>query len=225
MGVLMGKSADAISRSITAVFALSAALFLSACGPKDQEECVAQVAKDAKSVAAMQVLANDCQRKFPAKLRDDGSYAYYDSELDDWVSVSGPKLSSTDVEKIRQLRTDKQNAQAEADKLRQEVLSKIKISSYSVTCNIDSSYISCYDKNITINLKNNSNKTIHGITLDYEIGSKINCTGSLGKSFSTPISISPGGVGSIVQNVKFEEAGPDGEMRGCVRVGGVGQVE
>jgi len=198
---------------------------LSACGPKDQEECVAQAAKDAKSAAAVQVLVGNCQREFPARRRDDGSYAYYDSELADWVSVSGPKLSSADAEKIRQLHADKQNTQAKADQDRQKALSQLAIASFSVTCNVDTSYIACYDKNITVNLKNGSDKTINGVWIEYEIGNNIDCSGSFGKSFSNPISIAPGGVGSIVKNVTFDEAGPKGEMNGCVRVGGIWGIQ
>jgi len=77
------------------------------CGPKNQEECIARAAKDAQSVAALNLLAANCQRDFPAKRRDDGSYAYYDAELGDWVTVSGPTLSDTDLQKIRTLRAEK----------------------------------------------------------------------------------------------------------------------
>lgn len=222
----MGQKSVGKFGSIRAFVGSAALLFiLSACGPKDQETCVAKAAKDAKSVAAMQVLANNCQREFPATRRDDGSYAYYDSELGDWVSVSGPKLSSADVDKIHQLRAEHQNAQAKAEQDRNKVLSELSISSLRITCNVDSQYIACYDKNITINLKNNSDKVINGVSIDYEIGNNIDCSGSLGKNFFSSISISPGGVGSIVKNVKFEDAGPDGEMKGCVLVGGVGSVQ
>jgi hypothetical protein len=221
----MGRSALCISRRSNAVVAVAAILILSACSPKDQEECIAQAAKDAKTVAAMQVLANNCQREFPASRRDDGSYAYYDSELADWVDVSGPKLSNADVDKIHQLRAEKKNAQAKADQDRKNALSQLEIASFSLTCNVDSRYIACYDKNITVNLKNNANKTINGITIDYEIGDNVDCSGALGKKFYNSISIAPGQVGSIVQNVTFDEAGPAGEMNGCVRVGGIGGIQ
>lgn len=221
----MGWSVLRISAVGKAVVGLAAVLLVPACGPKDQEECVAQAAKDAKTVAAMQVLANNCQREFPARRRDDGSYAYYDSELADWVSVSGPKLSSADVEKIRQLRAEKQNTQAKADHDREKAMAQLEVASYNISCNVDARYISCYDKNITVNLKNNSDKTINGVSIDYEIGDNIDCSGSLGKSFYNSISIAPGSVGSIVKNVKFADAGPDGEMNGCVRVGGIGGVQ
>lgn len=221
MGWLVLRN-SAVSR---AVVGLAAVLLLSACGPKDQEECVAQAAKDAKTVAAIQVLAINCQRKFPARRRDDGSYAYYDSELADWVSVSGPKLSNIDVEKILQLRADKQNAQAKADQDRQKAMAQLAVASYNISCNVDTTYTACYDKNITVNLKNNSDKTINGVAIEYEIGNNIDCSGSLGKSFYNAISIAPGRVGSIVKNVKFADAGPNGEMNGCVRVGGIGGVQ
>jgi hypothetical protein len=204
---------------------LIAALALSACGPKDQEECVAQAAKDAKTVAALQVLTSNCQREFPARRRDDGNYAYFDDELADWVSVSGPKLSSADVDKIRRLRSEKKEAKAEADQEIQKVLGELQVVSFSITCNVESNYIACYDKNITVNLKNNSPKTINGVKIDYEIGDNVECSGAFGKNFYNSISIGPGQVGSIVKNVKFDDAGPAGEMSGCVRVGGIGGIQ
>lgn len=215
-----------MKRSFFYIFGGLFALFaLSACGPKDQEECVAQAAKDAKTVAALQVLTTNCQREFPARRRDDGSYAYYDDELADWVSVSGPRLSSADVEKIRQLRYEKQEAQVIADQEVREALSKLEVSSFNITCGIDDTYIACYKKDITVNLKNNSDKEINGITINYEIGDNVDCSGALGKNFYNSISIGPGQVGSIVKNVSFDDAGPAGEMRGCVRVGGIGGIE
>lgn len=171
----------------------------------------------------MQVLGDNCRSEFPASRRDDGTYAYFDSELAEAVTVSGPKLSSEDWEKIRQLRAERQNAQAQAQVERQNAASKLEIASFKITCN--NQYIACYDKNITVNLRNNSEKTINGVSIDYEIGNNIDCSGSLGKSFHNSISIAPGGVGSIVENVKFDAAGPEGEMRGCVRIGGVDGVQ
>lgn len=220
----MGPLFVDISRPIRALVALAALLVLAACGPRDQEECISQAAQDAKSNAALQVLVGNCQRQFPAIRRDDGSYAYYDSELGEWVSVSGPTLSSADVDNIRQLRIQKTNRQAESERERQNTLSQIEISSFHITCNVDTRYIPCYDKNITVNLFNNSDKSINGITIEYEIGNNIDCSGSLGKSFYNSISIPSGGSGSIVQNVKFADAGPDGELNGCVRVRGIGAL-
>ncbi len=214
---------------------LAALTFLAACGPKDQEDCKAKAAKDAKSVAAMEVLLEDCQRRFPAVKRDDGSYAYYDDTLSEWVGVSGPVLSDADVEKLRELRAEKQAFQATQDaenaksqaKLaadRQLALSQMKIISYDISCNGDEPYMGCYNKNITIKIKNQSARTITGLTISYEIGDDIDCSGSLGKNFNNNISIPPGSVGSIVENVMFDAAGPNGVMNGCVQVSGIGEI-
>lgn len=213
-----------LQRMTKALTVLAALFLVSACGPKDQEECIAQAARDAKNATALQVLTGNCQREFPARRRDDGSYTYYDSELADWVDVSGPKLSSADVEKIRQLRVERNNVQAQVEQERQKALSNMEILSFNITCNNDERYIACYDKSITINIRNNSKMIVNGIYIDYEIGNSIQCSGALGKRFYNPISIGPGGVGSIVKKVMFEEAGPNGEMNGCVRVGGIGSV-
>lgn len=215
---------------------IAVVMLLSACSPKDQEDCKAQAAKGAKNVAAMQVLLEDCQRQFPAIKRDDGSYAYYDDALSEWVEVSGPVLSDVDVEKLRGLRAEKERFQAKQDaenaksqaKLAVDhefVLSQTTIISYDISCNSEMKYIECYDKNISLKIKNNSNKTVHGVKISYEIGDDIDCSGSLGKNFDNDISIPPGSVGSIVKNVKFDAAGPAGVMNGCVQVNGIGALD
>ena len=218
------------------VIALAAILLLAGCGPKDQEDCAARAAKDARSVAAMRVLTNDCETEFPAQRQDDGSYAYYVGELDKWVPVSGPKLSAADNDNIRNLRAkaqkDKEQEAAEDQKAQDrenkeiaDVLTKTKVSEYNVSCNIDDTFIKCYDKNITVKIVNSSDKTISGITVMYEIGQNIDCKGSLSKSFDNTISIPPGGTGTIVQNVTFKDAGPEGVMNGCVRIGGINAIQ
>ena len=213
----------------------AALILLTACGPKDQEDCKAKAAKDAKSVAAMGVLLEDCERQFPAIKRDDGSYAYYDNSLSEWIGVSGPVLSDADLEKLRGLRAEKQafltkqaaedvKSQAKLVADRELVLSQTTIISYDISCNGDATYIACYDKNISVKIKNNSDKTVYGVKISYEIGDDIDCSGSLGKNFDNDISIAPGSVGSIVKNVKFDAAGPEGVMNGCVQVSSIGAI-
>lgn len=204
-----------------ALFVLAA---LSGCAPRDQEGCIAQAAKEAKSSAALNVLINSCEREFPAKRRDDGTYAYYDGKLDEWVTVSGPALSDADVEKIQNMRSEEENVEKREEIEKVEILEKIVVSSYNISCNMDDEYIDCYNKNITMQIKNQSDRTISGLTISYEIGENTDCSGSLGKSFANYMRIPAGGVGSIVHNVKFADAGPDGIMSGCVRVSGIGSV-
>jgi len=204
--------------------ALFVVVTLSGCAPKDQEECIARAAKDAKSSAALDVLINSCEREFPAKRRDDGTYAYYDGELYEWVTVSGPTLSDADVEKIQSIRAEKENAATREKVEKSEIIEKIKVISYNISCNRDDTYTQCWNKNITIKIQNQSARTINGLTISYEIGENIDCSGSLGKSFSNDIEIPAGGVGSIVHNVTFADAGPEGIMSGCVRVSGIGSV-
>ncbi len=204
-------------------------MLLAGCGPKDQESCKAQAAKDANSVAALNVLLADCQRQYPAIRRDDGSYAYYDSVLSEWVGVSGPTLSASDMEKLQRLREQKQEAQAALQERisanRQAAFSKLSIIDYSISCNIDDTYIECYDKNISINIKNDSDYFIEGVYVGYGIGNNVDCSGGLDKEFESDVKIPPHSVGSIVKNVTFEEAGPKGVMEGCVRINRVGYVE
>lgn len=204
---------------------LGIGLFLLAgCSPKDQEDCKARAAKEANSVAALNVLTANCERDFPAIRRDDGTYAYYDTELGEWVSVSGPTLSDADLEVIQERRSERRAAAIKAANDKDNVLSNLKIISYDISCNMDDTYTKCYNKNITLKIKNDSLKSAYGVTISYEIGDGIDCSGSLGKEFSNNITIPPGGIGSIVHNVMFKDAGPDGVMNGCVQVSDVGAV-
>lgn len=197
---------------------------LSGCAPRDQEDCIARAAKEAKTNAALEVLINSCEREFPAKRRDDGTYAYYDGELYEWVTVSGPTLSDADVEKIQSMRAEKENAARREKVEKSKIIEKLKVISYNVSCNMDDTYTQCWNKNITLRVQNQSDRTVNGLTISYEIGKNIDCSGSLGKSFSNDIEIPAGGVGSIVHNVTFADAGPEGIMSGCVRVSGIGSV-
>jgi hypothetical protein len=194
------------------------------CSPKDQEDCKARAAKDANSAAALNVLIASCERDFPAIRRDDGTYAYYDTELSEWVGVSGPTLSDADLAVIREKRSERRAATIKAAKDKDDTLSNLKVISYDITCNMNDNYSKCYNKNITLKIKNDSLKSVYGVSISYEIGDEIDCSGSLGKEFYNNITIPPGGIGSIVHNVMFEDAGPDGVMNGCVQVSDVGAV-
>lgn len=123
------------------------------------------------------------------------------------------------------MRSEKENNETKEKIEKAEILDKIEVSSYDISCNMDDQYIDCYNKNITIRIKNKSDKDIGGLTISYEIGENIDCSGSLGKSFTNYMKIPAGGTGSIVHNVKFADAGPDGIMSGCVRVSGIGSVD
>ncbi len=197
------------------------ASLLVGCAPKDQEECRTSAAKSARNQASLQVLLEQCERDFPARRRDDGSYVYYDRESATWVDVSGPKLSASDIEIIRGVREKKNQDIAE----KSHAMDKLNIVKYDIKCGMNDEYTPCYDKNITVSLKNMSSRKIGGLHFEYEIGRNLDCSGSLGKSFYSSISIAPGQSGSLVQNFKFDAAGPAGIMTGCVRITSANSVE
>jgi|GEM_PF-3134766 len=188
--------------------------------PSDQEECKAASSKNAKNQSMLVALFKECALKFPAVRSEDGTYVFWDPQLQDWVDVSGPTLSAADLVHIAEIRNKKKAE--EADRL--QAVSKLNIVKYDISCNDDSRYVSCYDKNITVKLFNGSNRTMMGLNFSYEIGKGITCSGALGKKFSQSMKIRPSEYGSFVMNFKFDDAGPAGIMTGCVKLDSVDMV-
>lgn len=174
----------------------------------------------------------ECERSFPGVRLSDDTYSYYDAYLADWISVSGPTLSQSDLDRLVKLRSAKQVelSRIESVKNTEEVsrfiaMSQISVTSYNISCNIDSRYVACYDKNITVRLINTSSRKMTGLHFSYEIGKGLNCFGSLSKRFFLPMTLNAHEPGSFVQNVTFKDAGPEGVMTGCVKLDGVDQIE
>jgi hypothetical protein len=184
--------------------------------PQNQEECK-EVASERGATDGM--LAN-CERQFPAVRRDDGTYAYLDSETGEWTSVSGPKLSPEDKAKIEATR------QGHWRELTSKhlALAKVVVEKYSITCNDPSPYILCYNKDVTVRLKNNSDRDMNGLHFTYEIGRGLDCSGALAKSFQIPMRVKAGQTGSFVHNLGIGESGPDGVMEGCLHFEGADEV-
>ncbi len=200
-------------------------LILSACSPANQEDCIASAAKEAKTPQGLNLLTDVCRTKFPAKLSSEGKYIYYDPDLNMNFEVSGPTLSPKDLEWIESTRQSANVERANNKAIQDTAKKNLKIVDYNISCDVDTTYIACYSKNITIKLKNNSNYTVSGVKFNYEIGNQLDCSGGLGKSFIKDIEILPQQTASIVHNVTFKNAGPDGVMSGCVKVGGVRLAE
>lgn len=194
---------------------------LSACGPTNQEDCISRAAKEAKTTQGLNLLTDVCRTKFPAKLSSEGKYVYTDPYSNISFEVSGPTLSPKELEWIE---SERKAAEINKEKNKAASIlakSKVEVIDYDISCNINSEYIKCYDKNITVRLKNNSNAKISAVEMQYEIGRGVLCSGGLGKSFYEEIEILPQGTATVVRNVKFADAGPDGVMSGCVKVGQV----
>lgn len=197
------------------------ALGISGCGVRDQEQCKSRAAKDAKNVLALQILIEDCIQRFPGVHLLDGTYAYFDPQTRSWVGVSGAKLSKIDIAEIgkRRRMSEENLAKEDNEKIirRRRALAGIRIS-YNIECNGPTPSIGCYDKNITVNVRNMSDVDVSRLEVSYDIGRGVSCAGALGKHFSRSISIPAGGEGSFVQNVKFDDAGAQGSLVGCVKV-------
>lgn len=196
-------------------------LALSACGPTNQEDCISRAAKEAKTTQGLNLLTDVCRTKFPAKLSSEGKYVYTDPYSNMSFEVSGPTLSPKELEWIASERKAAESNKAKIEAQLETVRNNIQIVDYKISCNNEMEFIKCYDKNITVRLRNNSNVKISSVEIQYEIGRQIDCGGGLGKSFYEEIEILPQGTATVVRNVKFTNAGPDGVMSGCVKVGQV----
>jgi hypothetical protein len=200
--------------------------------PRDQEDCKLRLGEYGYNSDVRYSSATECERSFPASRLGGGKYGIYDDILGAPFVVSGPIPTERDYERYRDARSNiikELSAQKRAeqelldDKIR--ALSDFTVEKFDISCNIDSRYIACYDKNITVRVRNNSSKTISGLNFAYEIGSGISCSGSLGKKFSRDMVVRPHETGSFVENVKFENAGPNGVMTGCVKLDSVNKIE
>ena len=210
---------DEMKRSIALMGCLALFLFvaLSGCAPRDQEGCVARAAKEAKTNDALKVLVRNCESEFPAKRRDDGTYAYFDAQTEEWIDVSGPKLSDADIVAIEELRSQKVENLSQKASRNKKAIQDVSVERFDISC--EGSL--CWEKNITVLLKNKSEYRISGVKFGYEIGENLDCTGSFGKEFSSDIAIPPGGTASIVKKLALNVAGPEGVTTGCLRVNAI----
>lgn len=77
-----------------------AASFLSGCGPRDQEECRVEAAKEARNADALDVLLETCEIQFPATRTISGGYEYMGHP------VAGPVPTKAELDEIRRLRDE-----------------------------------------------------------------------------------------------------------------------
>jgi hypothetical protein len=87
---------DCTGSMFRVLLAGTVAVFLTSCGPKDQEECRVEAAKDAKSAAALEVLLDACLSEFPANRTIGGGYEYMGHP------VAGPVPTKAELEEISQ---------------------------------------------------------------------------------------------------------------------------
>jgi hypothetical protein len=68
--------------------------------PSDYEECQEKAARDAKSKAALDILLNACDTKFPGRRKLGGGYIYYDIRQNRSFDIAGPNPTPREVEYI-----------------------------------------------------------------------------------------------------------------------------
>ena len=70
--------------------------------PSDYEECAEKAARDAKSKAALDILLNACDTKFPGRRKLGGGYIYYDFRQNRSFDIAGPNPTQREVEYLDQ---------------------------------------------------------------------------------------------------------------------------
>ena len=68
--------------------------------PKDYEDCAESAARDAKTKAALDILLNACDAKFPGRRKLGGGYTYYDIRQNRSFDIAGPNPTPQEVEGI-----------------------------------------------------------------------------------------------------------------------------
>jgi hypothetical protein len=195
-------------------FITTSAKAWSLLGPNNFEDCQQKSAKDAKSNAALTILLRKCNADFPGRRAEDGSYQYYDVETNSVYKVSSPKMSKKDWENIQSARIAFREAQLTRERINLEALNKIEVVSWTLRCTMD--YV-CMEKQVTVNLKNNSAFTINKVGIGWVIAAgKLDCNGSLGETGFKYINIGP----SQKATISFKTYdGPDtGRITGCLGV-------
>lgn len=148
-------------------------------GPNDFEECSANAAKEAKSKEGLGILIVKCRTDFPANRKVGGGYYFYDEETRENIDVSAPYINKNDWIKIKNRREELKKSledlnrsmfQAMEDKKRinNEVLSALKINSWSISK--EDSYLS--KNKILINLTNKSQYKIKSLKIGLYLSSQ-----------------------------------------------------
>ena len=186
-------------------------------GPSDFEDCAKKSATDAKSKEALNVLLTQCAAEFPARRSPMGGYVYFDVELMQSIPVSGPKLSSADVNKINQLKDANRKVAAEANARRNqrnmEARAKTQISSWKISC---ANAYYCGEKIITAIIKNDSNYTISGIGVGVVVNRKVDSCGQLSETSFKSVTISPNR--SATLNFQTWDGPSDGAYQACLQI-------
>lgn len=209
--------------------------------PVDQEDCTNRAAREAKTAAGLQIMVQNCRKTFPAERDSSGGYRYYDAELNRYIQVSGPKLSRSDLQKLEFLRKqkieqDKINQQREADrnlaaliasaereKLARDVAKHLHINKWNIGCGAN-----CYtEKTITVQLTNNSDKSLRGVNFEYELGEGLLCSSDLrlGNSFYKSINIKPKETVNFLYDFGVMASSKISTYNGCLAVRKVDVVE
>jgi hypothetical protein len=91
---------------IRTVVSLAAILLVSGCGVENQEDCLADAAREAKSDTALGHLVAKCRTDFPGRRTASGGYEFFDPVTKQSVTVSGPRLTTEDRTKVDTARAE-----------------------------------------------------------------------------------------------------------------------
>jgi hypothetical protein len=184
----------------------ASAQFFGFFGPKDYEECAVKAAKDAKNRDALGILLQSCNSEYPARRKSTGGYRYFDSRTGEYVDVSGPKLSTADVEAIntrfqnflywKQVEEQRvQDRNAAIQRREAEVLPMLEITERRLT---GRGYDRCYEGTLSVSFRNKSRETIKEISIGFaNIGENASCPRNTPRLATRAIFVRPGETGIV----------------------------
>ncbi|MFN5758737.1 MAG: hypothetical protein ACK440_03980 [Sphingomonadaceae bacterium] len=166
---------------------------LSSCGgASSQESCRAQAAKEASSKEALDILLQDCERRFPATENPDGTFSLFVVELGREVKVSNASPNDADKEMIKKLikqqEIDEIKSQRHRSKRMKNAQSGFEVQVAKIQCS-NSIGGDCYNYSGIFTVKNNSPVKITKVFFGYAIGAGLDCSGvqNYGKEIEAPI--------------------------------------
>ena len=166
---------------------------LAACGGvSSQEACRAQAAKEASSKEALEILLQDCERRFPATENPDGTFSLFVEELGREVKIANASPNDADKEMIKKLIKQREidyiKSQKSRDQKMKQAQNRFQVRVAKIQC---SNFIAgdCYDYNGIFTATNNSSIKITKVFFGYAIGAGLDCRGvqNYGREFEVPI--------------------------------------
>ena len=200
----------------------------------DQESCTNNAAQTAKTAAGLQIMIENCKNTYPAIRNGRGGYSFYDTQLDEWIDVSGPVLSQNDlasIYKMKKYKIQQDNEIKKENEIAENMKNNLIINTkpYVTVTKVEIIYengsppIDWY-KIIKFTVYNGSNRSVRGIQLNYMTSNKeLQCGGKYPYYLKRDIIIPPYSNAVIEESVGGVSHSAD--INGCASIYSIDDVE